>query len=256
MLDPPTRALVPATYYGRSNLKLAYASGVFALTYSDEFINGNTNTKLLRFDSNLTKLDAAPLTLLDVSLSDLAGNGTSFYIVWNRQEPNGLVHVVGSRVSTAGVKLDGNGVNISGTKEPGYGSITAVVWDGVNWRVTWSDITTFWIARVNTAGVVLDPGSVAVAGVQTGPTAGNGAGGLQVIWTEFTNNNSRCLHREYFVRQCRRPEPDAVRRCATANAARHRHQRQRLHDGLSQRDFCPRPRPCATARRRRQSVDR
>ena len=189
VLDPPTRVLVPATYYGRSNFKLAYASGVFALTYSDEFINGNTNTKLLRFDSNLTKLDAAPLTLLDVSLSDLAGNGTSFYIVWNRQETNGLVHVVGSRVSTTGVKLDGNGVNISGTKEPGYGSITAVVWDGVNWRVTWSDITTFWIARVNTAGVVLDPGSVAVAGVQTGPTAGNGAGGLQVIWTEFTNIN-------------------------------------------------------------------
>ena len=189
VLDPPTRVLVPATYYGRFDLKLAYASGVFALTYSDEYINGNNNTKLLRFDSNLTKLDAAPLTLLDVSLSDLASNGTSFYIVWNRQELNGLVHVVGSRVSTAGVKLDGNGVNISGTKEPGYGSITAVVWDGVNWRVTWSDITTFWIARVNTAGVVLDPGSVAVAGVQTGPTAGNGAGALQVIWTEFTNNN-------------------------------------------------------------------
>ena len=189
VLDPPTRVLVPATYYGRFNLKLAHASGVFALTYSDEYINGNNNTKLLRFDSNLTKLDAAPLTLLDVSLSDLAGNGASFYIVWNRQEPNGLVHVVGSRVSTDGVKLDGTGVNISGTKEPGYGSITAVVWDGVNWRVTWSDITTFWIARINTAGVVLDPGSVAVAGVQTGPTAGNGAGGLQVIWIEFPNIN-------------------------------------------------------------------
>ena len=100
VLDPPTRVLVPATYYGRFNLKLAHASGVFALTYSDEYINGNNNTKLLRFDSNLTKLDAAPLTLLDVSLSDLAGNGASFYIVWNRQEPNGLVHVVGSRVST------------------------------------------------------------------------------------------------------------------------------------------------------------
>ena len=189
VLDPPTRVLVPGTYYGRFDLKLAYAGGVFALTYSDEYVNGNNNTKLVRFDSNLTKLDAAPLTLLDVSLSDLAGNGTSFYIVWNRQELDGSVHVVGSRVSTAGAKLDGNGVNISGTKEPGYGFITAVVWDGVNWRVTWGNLTTFWIARVNSAGTVLDPGSVAVAGVQTGPTAGNGAGALQVIWTVFTNNN-------------------------------------------------------------------
>ena len=187
VLDPPTRVLVPGTYYGRFDLKLAYASGVFALTYSDEYINGNTNTKLLRFDSSLTKLDAAPLTLLDVTLSDLASNGTGFYIVWNRQELDGLVHVVGSRVSTIGVKLDGVGVNISGTKQPVYGSVTAVVWDGVNWRATWSEVATFWIARVNTAGVVLDPGSVAVAGVQTGPTAGNGAGALQVIWTEFPN---------------------------------------------------------------------
>ena len=114
VLDPPTRALVPATYYMRYNLKRAYASGVFALTYSDEYFNGSNNTKLLRFDSNLTKLDATPLTLLDVSLSDLAGNGTSFYIVWNRQGLDGLVHVVGSRVSTTGVKLDGDGANISG----------------------------------------------------------------------------------------------------------------------------------------------
>lgn len=189
VLDPPTRGLVPATYYGRFNLRLAYASGIFALTYSDEYVNGNNRTKFLRFDSNLTKLDAAPLTLLDVSLSDLASNGNGFYIVWNRQELDGLVHVVGSRVNTAGVKLDGGGANISGTKEPVYGSVTAVVWDGVNWRVTWSEVATFWIARVNVAGVVLDPGSVAVTGVQTGPTVGTGTGALQVLWNEFLNIN-------------------------------------------------------------------
>lgn len=143
VLDPPTRVLVPGTYYGRFNFMLAYAGGVFALSYSDEYVNGNNNTKLVRFNSNLTLLDAAPLPLLDVSLSDLAGNGTSFYIVWNRQELDGSVHVVGSRVSTTGAKLDGNGVNISGTKEPGYGFITAVVWDGVNWRVTWGNLSTF-----------------------------------------------------------------------------------------------------------------
>ena len=60
----------------------------------------------------------------------------------------------------------------------------------MNWRVTWGQLSTFWIARVNSSGAVLDPGSVAVAGVQTGRTAGNGAGALQVIWTVLTNNNS------------------------------------------------------------------
>ena len=86
VLDPPTRVFVPATYYGRFDLKLAYASGVFALTYSDEYVNGNTNTKLVRFDSNLTKLDAAPLTLLDVTLSDLASQWRQFL---HRVEPAG-----------------------------------------------------------------------------------------------------------------------------------------------------------------------
>ena len=130
-LDPPTRAIVPATYFMRSNIKLAYGGGVFALTYTD-----NYDTKLLRFDSNLTPLSAAPQSLLNAMINDMAGNSDGFYIVWNRQEPDWTVRVVGSRVNSAGVRLDGNGVNISGTKQPDGYAINAVTWDGVNWRVT------------------------------------------------------------------------------------------------------------------------
>jgi PKD repeat protein len=177
VLDPPTRVLVPDTNTARFGGLLAYAGGVFMFYYSDA-----SGLKLGRFDSNLTVLTPAPAPS-DALFSDLAGNGTSFYAVWPRQDPDGLVHVVGSRVNAAGAILDGTGVNISGTKEPSGYATTAVAWDGVNWRVTWGQLTTAWIARVNSAGVVLDPGSVAVAGVQTGRTAGNGAGGLQIIWT-------------------------------------------------------------------------
>jgi PKD repeat protein len=184
VLDPPTRVLVPSTDHARFGGLLAYAGGVFAFTYSDDY-----SLKLGRFNSNLTLLAPAPQPL-DVAFSDLAANGTGFYAVWNRQDLDGLVHVVGSRVSTAGAILDGNGVNLSGTKEPSAYATTAVAWDGVNWRVTWGQLSTFWIARVNSTGVVLDPGSVAAAGVQTGRTAGNGGGALQVIWTAVTNNNS------------------------------------------------------------------
>ena len=63
---------------------------------------------LRELNSNLDKLDAGLISLLATPLSSLAGNGSSFYTVWNRQEPDFSVHVVGSRVSTAGVKLDGN----------------------------------------------------------------------------------------------------------------------------------------------------
>ena len=189
VLDPPTRALVKATYYGRSNLRLAYAGGVFLLSFDDAYNNGVYDTKAVRFDSSLTLLDAAPLALLGSPLSDLAGNGSGFYIVWNRQNADYSVNVAGSRVSTAGLKLDGNGVNLSGTKTPYAYAPSAVVWDGVNWRVTWGEISTTYTARVNASGQVLDAGSVAVAGLQTGPSAGNGAGGAQLVWTASTDSN-------------------------------------------------------------------
>ena len=183
VLDPPTRALVKATYYNRSNLNLAYSGGVFLLAFND-----SDDTKAVRFDSNLNLLDATPVALLDSPLSGLAGNGNRFYIVWHRQNADYSVNVAGSRVSTAGQKLDGNGVNLSGTKTPYAYAPTAVVWDGVNWRVTWGEPATAYTARVTAAGQVLDPGSVALPGLLAGPSAGTGAGGAQLVWTVFTNN--------------------------------------------------------------------
>lgn len=188
LLDPPTRTLVPATYYMRSNIQLAYAGGVFLCTFNDMYNNGVDDTKAVRFDSNLNQLDAGLLSFLATPVSALTGNGTGFYAVWNRQELDYSVHVVGSRISTAGVKLDGNGVNLSGTKQPYGYAAEAVAWDGVNWRVTWGEYATAYVARVTSAGALLDPGSVALPGRATGPTAGN-AGALQVVTTAYTNNN-------------------------------------------------------------------
>lgn len=190
VLDPPTRVLVPGTYYGRSNLHVAYSAGVFLCTFNDAYTNGTNDTKAVRFDHNLSRLDGTLLSFLPTPVSALTANETGFYVVWNRQEPDFSVHVVGSRVNTAGVRLDGNGVNLSGTKQPYAYATQAVAWDGVNWRVTWGEYATTYVARVNSSGSLLDPGSVAVEGVQAGASAGNGAGGLHVAWTAYTNGNN------------------------------------------------------------------
>ncbi|TWT40447.1 Microbial collagenase precursor [Phycisphaerae bacterium RAS1] len=190
MLDPPTRALVKATYYGRSNLKLAYAAGVFLLSFNDAYVNGTDDTKAVRFDGDLNVLDAALISLLPTPLSDLAANDAGFYIAWNRQEPNFSVVVAGSRVNTSGQKLDGNGVNLSGTTQPYAYAATAVAWDGIDWRITWGEYSTTWIVRVNASGQVIAPGSVAVPGVQTGPSAGTGQGAVQLVWTTYANGNN------------------------------------------------------------------
>lgn len=190
LVDPPTRSLVPATYYMRSNIQLAYAGGVFLATFDDAYGNGGYDTKAVRFDSSLNRLDAGLISFLPNTLSALTSNGSGFYAVWNRQEPDYSVHVVGSRVSTAGVRLDGNGANISGTRQPYAYATTAVAWDGANWRVTWGEYSTAYVAHVNSAGTVLAPGSIAVAGIKNGPTAGMGKGALQVVWTEYANGNN------------------------------------------------------------------
>lgn len=185
VLDPPNRAVVKATYYLRFNLKLVYAAGVFLLTFDD------SGTKGVRFDSNLNLLDAAPIQLTDSGVAGIAANPTGFYIVWNRQNPDFSVVLAGSRLSPAGAKLDGtNGVSISGSKQPYAYDPSAVTWDGVNWRATWGDYTNLWTARINASGTVLDAGSVKVAGPRPGLIAGNGAGGLQLVWTAYTNSNN------------------------------------------------------------------
>jgi PKD repeat protein len=185
VIDPPNRAVVRATYYLRFNLKLVYAASVFLLTFDD------SGTKGVRFDSNLNLLDAAPIQINDSGIAGIAANPTGFYIVWNRQNPDYSVVLAGSRLSTAGVKLDGtNGVSISGSKQPYAYDPSAVTWDGVNWRATWGDYTNLWVARINSSGTVLDTGSVKVVGPRPGLSAGNGAGGIHLVWASSTNSNN------------------------------------------------------------------
>ena len=181
VLDPPIHTLVPALWYSRPNLRLAYANGVFLLTWADF-----SDTMGIRFDTELNLLDAEPFLLLSSwNFADLTSNGSQFYAVWISQDPpNYLITVTGSRISTDGVMLDGNGVNISQTHEPIPFTVLGVVWDGTNWKVTWG-YQGVSVARVNPDGLVLDPGGVAVAGLTPGPTAPSPSGGVQLVWSDF-----------------------------------------------------------------------
>lgn len=189
VLDPPTKALVKATYYGRSNFKLAYASSVFLFTFDDQYVNGVNTTSALRFDSNLNLLNSTLINFLDGPLAGLSSNGTQFFAVWDQQLPDFSMAVTGSRVSTTGQKLDGAGKNISGNFPNTAYSTIGVVWDGLNWKTTWASNNVVRVARVSTSGTVLDPGGVAVNGPQSGIGAGTGNGGVQLVWAAYANNN-------------------------------------------------------------------
>ncbi len=185
VLDPPTRSLVPATYYMRFNLQLACAAGTCMATF-----NESPATGAVRFDSNLNVLDGGLFTLLPVPAASLVSNGVEFYIVWEQQQPNFTMAVMGSRVNTAGQKLDGNGVNISGASYPEAYTTTDLVWDGSQWKVTWSFNNAVRLARISSAGQVLDPGGIAVPGPSTGATAATSTSGVQLAWTSYINSNN------------------------------------------------------------------
>jgi len=189
VLDPPTTALVKATYYSRSNFNLAYAGGVFFLTFNDDYNNGLYNTSAVRFDSNLQLLTPTPVGFLNGPIDDLTGNGTQFFAVWNQQLPDYSMAVTCTRVGTNGQKLDGAGKNISGNFPNGSYDIISSAWDGVNWRVTWGNNNAVRTARISTSGTVLDPGGIPLAGLMTGPIAGSGNGGIQLAWTLYSNND-------------------------------------------------------------------
>ncbi len=179
LLGAAARLLVPATYYMRFRFHLAYAAGVYLLTWSD-----NSATQGIRFDRDLTPLNVTPFNLMSPDLEGLAANDSGFYAVWHAQQPDFSMAVVGGRISTTGALLDGAGVNISLTHQPIYDSATRVVWDGVTWRAAWG-YNGVSVARINTAGQVLDPGGVALPGLMTGATAPSPGGGLQIAWPVY-----------------------------------------------------------------------
>lgn len=222
VLDPPTRTLVKETYYGRTGLRLAYAGGVFMLTYDDR-----DGTNAVRFDGALSPLDPAPVLLVPHSLAGLVSNGSEFYIAWGAQKPDFTQAVFGSRVSAGGVLLDGSGVEISTGFPPQAisGSISAA-WDGLNWRVTWPHGDAARAATVNTGGMVLNPGGTELPGVIAGASAGTGSGGLHLAWSEFFDN-------EYDVHRATVDAADAVLTSTGASTSTPRQYRADLAAGSS-----------------------
>lgn len=184
VLDPPVRAVLDASYYMRSNFKLAYAGGVFLMTY-----NGGNGTELVRFDSNLNVLSGPTALLSTYALNGLASNGSGFYMIWGQQQFDYTTTVMGSRLSTTGQMLDGAGVDISGNNRGPYNETIALTWDGLNWKTNWAYNGQVRVARVNTNGQVLDPGGAAVAGPQSGLAAGTGSGGVQLVWSPYANSD-------------------------------------------------------------------
>lgn len=182
-LQQPGTILVPQTFYMRSNLQVACTGGVCLLTFNDQDRAG-----AVRFDGNFNVLGGSMFTLLDGAFVDaVVANNSGFYAVWSDQLPNFTSAIFGSRLDANGNLLDGTDNRLSEATQQGV-SQAVLGWDGTNWRVAWSISFEVFVTRVSAAGQVLDPGGIAVPGVTLGATAVANNGSLQMVRSEFANN--------------------------------------------------------------------
>ncbi len=185
VLDPPTRSLVPDAAVTGSGLRLAYAGGVYLLAFG-----ASNGTGAVLFDSQLNSVSAPYLLVEGAVIASLASSGQGFYVAWSAQRADFTSTVMGGRVGLNGVLLETGGVDLAGANAP-YGNVITAAWDGGAWRVAWEGLAArnLYLARIDSAsGQVLNPGGTPVPGAKPGPMAGTGTGGVQLVWTEFFNN--------------------------------------------------------------------
>lgn len=174
VVDDPPKVLVPSTYYLRSNISVQAAGGEYLLVYDD-----NPDFVGHRFTSDLFSLGSFTLPGTKV-----ASNGSEYYVAWYE---SGSASYVGSPMSVDGTLDFPAGVPITSDVNNGY----MVSWSGTQWWFMWLEpVEEIKLARIDTAGSVLDP-----TGIQLDPTpvdeiqgaylGGGTQGEAQVVWTQF-----------------------------------------------------------------------
>jgi hypothetical protein len=124
--------------------------------------------------------------LEDQYMSSVAFDGTNYLVVWV-DERRGYYDICAARVSKDGVVLDPAGIFISSGSEEAY--YPSVAFDGTNYFVVWeearNDIYNICGARVNQAGIILDPNGIVITSNEIGefyPSLASDGVNYLVVW--------------------------------------------------------------------------
>ena len=133
----------------------------------------------------------------------VAFDGTNYFCVWDdrRNLQIGYHDIYGTFVSTDGVVLDSIGISIIASDTIPYLS-PAVAFDGVNYRVAWSDYRTdhadIYGVRISPSGAILDSVSILAstsANIQEYSSSAFDGTNYLVVWEDFnsgTDYDIRC----------------------------------------------------------------
>jgi hypothetical protein len=176
ILDPTPLVLIDWSY-GPSTI-LADDTGYLVAGYD---WNGSDITKVRRFNAAGQPL-GPEFTAPGLKIGT---NGSSYYVIWAAPFTGELL---GSPMSATGVLANPAGTTLISQ----YIGEQTIAHDGTNWWVEWSTPGNHRTMRINSAGVVLDPGGVALPIDDSGPITGlystqlhsKPGGGVMFAWQD------------------------------------------------------------------------
>ncbi len=178
-IEPPQGILLIGAAGDQKHPQVAFTNGRYLVVYTDSSSDAN-RVRAARVSLDGVVLDAGGFTL-GVALpttqaADVAGNGTSFYVVY--QSGSG---VYGQRVSSSGAV--GPVAHLSA-----QATAPRLAWNGNDFLAVWTAIGTDLDvgARIIHGDASLGPAAVvsSAAGYQEQPVVAAGAGGFLIAWQD------------------------------------------------------------------------
>jgi hypothetical protein len=132
---------------------------------------------------------------------DVAFDGTNHLVVWGDYRSGGYrPDIFAARVDTSGTVLDSVGILICAAQD--IQNKPAVAFDGTHYLVVWEDRRNgsdydIYAARVDTAGVVLDPGGIAISTAtddQESPAIAFDGSRYFVVWQDQRSGAQRDIY--------------------------------------------------------------
>ncbi len=127
------------------------------------------------------------------TVSTATFDGNNYLVVWEDHCTGDTSDIFGARITQSGGFLDPSHILISTAVNSQISP--SVAFDGNNYLVVWSDkrsgIEDIYCTRVTQAGVILDPGGIAIStapNIQSKPKVAFDGNNYLVVWEDYRNN--------------------------------------------------------------------